>query len=555
MRRSAGAMRGGHGFALVTVLMVSVVLLLIVLGAAISGSIDRSISGNQLRSNAAYYAADAGLADLRTAVYRKLVSAYQENPNGWCTTPLEDGIDFGSFTLSPDVPSPWIALGTSGSTYRFAYHLSDTELVLTSVGAVGTGRATVRMVASAAPPTTAWNNAIFAEGQSPDAQAINGNVSVYGSMHIVNGDLSIDDSAYSVSGTAGMYNGYFGSGDANTDLEGDAQLLQVVPTTSVDLCARLKVASGSVYLASQSSVVGASGHPIYSINLGLGNVYDGKYGTGNPKLITDWHGSGLVYLKYPTSSGINSGYGDYAEVPFPKLADDYPKDRGFLASRGTVDANGDEICAWLFGGADGSAWLPPAASGTSPVCGDADNYVQWVADGGSGYLRIAGTVNLGATDLLFQGADVAYAGEGALRVGTDGSRDHSITMDGSALRPYTRANFANPDSPTPDALALVTPGDISVSLHANDQVTAFLGYAGGTFTASGQATLVGSIVAGTFDLGNQVPRILYSPGVHDAAESLCLPGTLCAGSGNQGALSRISIQRVQLPADWPAPAN
>ena len=574
MIRNRGTMRSDRGFALVAVLMISVVLVLLALGAAVTGSIDRAISGNQLRGNAAYYAADAGMAHLKTTLFRNLVDYYRTHPSGWCAPPVEGGIDFGSFILQPGIPSPLIAFGTGGGGYRLWFDLVGSNLILTSVGQVGSGRATIRMVASAGGgPSTAWDNAIFAKGQSPDAQAINGNVSVYGSVHIVNGEMTIDemDPAYTTTGDAGVFNDYVGAGTGDSYILD--KLSSITPTTEssgepIDLCARVKVAKGSVYLQSGSSVIGAYGHPVYTVNLGAGFVYRGKPGTGAVAQISDWHDSnGLVTLKYPETAGINSGYGAYNDVVFPELADSFPDDGGFTARKST--------CGWLFGeNADGTvfAQLPPPDASTPHTCGDGTNAVEWVTDtanAAGGHLVLRGTVNIPDNDLeihettttLTNGTTwtdgVHYSGMGVLRVGaSDSDTGATVKMTGS-LKPLHWAGFpgsyaADGTFVPGDALAVITPGTLTVDLPAADQVTAFLGYAGSTFAASKQVVLVGAIVAGAFDLGKNVPKIAYAKGVGDAAEVLGLPGTFAASgvtAPNQGVLSDISIERTELP-DW-----
>lgn len=531
-----GTMREHQGFALVATLLIGMVILLLVLGAAVTGIIDRTVTSNQHRANAAYYIAKAGLAEYKTNIYWNLVDYYNKYQTGWCQPPIAGGIKdkSGTVILPLSTWSPKQSFG--GGSYRVRVDLSDGYMVVTSEGYYGDGKSTLQLVATAGGgPATAWDNAIFAEGQSATANAINGNVSIYGSVHIVNGALQVDNSGFSTSGTAGVYNDYFGTGTANSDIQ--STLVPIVGSSyayNADLCARLKVASGSVFLQG-SSALGYTGHPLYSVNLGNGNVYNSQ--PNQPKNeITDWHTSGgLVTLQYPTSAGINSGYQGY-NLGFPTLATNFPADVGYNAN-----SSSNSNCAWLQ--QNGTYTLPPAdpASSHSGCTDGKGNSISWVTDSSSagGHLVIRGTIDLDAEQLVING-NVSYSGQGAIRVGT-ASNDASaaITMDGGALTPADPGGY-----PNTDFLSFVTPGNISVT-NLHGEATAFSAYAGQTFTVDKQAIVVGSIVAKSFDMGTNVPKIAYQTGIRNVANSLCLPGTPCASnnSSNPGIMSNISIER------------
>jgi hypothetical protein len=243
---------------------------------------------------------------------------YDEHGTGWCESPVAGGIMDSDGVVMLE-PSGAPATGNVGEgTYEVSFQIDDTYLVLTSVGTYGDARSTVQLVASAGGgPASAWDNAILAQGAEAGSKAINGNVSVYGSVHIVDGDL---DGTLAVGGTSGIYNTYRGEGGSNSDIVDDVDHI-VDPFT--DLCARLKVAKGNVYLESGSVQVGTSAEPIYSVHLGDGIVCEEKdSGTGDCKTnreVMDHHDSTSIYLYYPEGAGINSPYSPY-DLTLPALA-------------------------------------------------------------------------------------------------------------------------------------------------------------------------------------------------------------------------------------------
>lgn len=529
-------MKRRDGFALIVALLIGMVTLLLVLGAAVTGLIDRGVSSNQQRAETSYYIAKAGLDRYKTIMFHNLVDYYNAQKTGWCQSPLLGGIKDGNGNVIL-APSTWSGRKDYGQGwYQVRYEVLDNDLVLTSVGHYGDGQSTIQLVASAGGgPTTAWYNAIFANGQA--GGAINGNVSVYGSVHIVSGDLQLPTD-FSTSGSAGVYNTYVGNnGQNNSDIS--AYAADVTGSSSADLCARLKIAKGNVFLQG-SSALGASGEPIYSVNLGNGNIYN-ESPTSNPnpsKQITSVSDSHL-YLQYPTTGSPNSGYKGYS-LDFPTLSDSFGQGSNNVAPVGyVVDPNTNGSCSWLE--QNGTFTLPPTNPNTDYTgCGNAKGTISWIADGSSagGHLKISGTVDFPAN--LDVNADIKYAGRGTVQVGADKSdTGATVTMTGS-LRPLDSGGF-----PDTDMLAFVTPGTLDVSLQPSNY-TAFAAYAGTSFTADKQSTIFGSIVANEFDLGNQVPKIAYVPELRLAAENLCLPGTFCdqgKTQPNPGVMSNISIER------------
>jgi hypothetical protein len=544
------------GVALVVTLGVVLIVALLILAASTSGLIDRGVSANQFRGNAAYYVAQTGIDVYKTAVFRNLVDFYEEEGQGWCESPIAGGISDGdgNVILPPNTWTDWVTFGNG--RYRVRYDPAGIYFVLTSEGEVGDGRSTVQLIAGAgAGPGSAWDNAILARGASPGSKAINGNVAVYGSLHIVRGSI---DGTLALSGTAGVFNDYRGNLAESTDIYDE---VSSIVDPDVDLCARLKIADGNVYLESGAVQLGARDHPIYSIHLGDGIVCRAKdQATGGCKpkdIITDHHDSDLVWLKYPEEEDVNlnSPYGPY-DHDLPQML------QSMLDQAFKTDVDGVPVagCEWLYEPDPDPAEpqdpdpaepgelrvrLPPAdPSADSDVCGDGTNSVRWVAATADtpGHLVVTGWVDFPVGEVAVVGT-LLYSGQGTFIVGeTLDDAGASITVGGGAsIRPLGFRTF-----PLTDALALLSTGGITFSSTAANDPSAVLMWAKGTFRAEKQVTIVGSVIAEDFDLGNNVPRIAYHPDIRLAAEDLCLPGTACAGDGvpdNPGLMADIAIER------------
>jgi Tfp pilus assembly protein PilX len=540
-----------RGVALVATLGILLVVGLLVLASAVTGIIDRTVSANQHRSNAAYYVAQTGLDVYKTAIFRNLVDLYHETGDNWCENPLSGGITDGDGVVvlplasGPDDDDSWTEWMDSGQgRYRVRLYLTDQYLVLTSQGEVADGRSTVQLVAHAGGgPGSAWDNAILARGRTPGSRAINGNVIVYGSVHIVEGHIDVDGT-FAISGTAGVFNDYTGKDSAaNSNIVAD---IDSIVDTNVDLCARVKIAKGNIYLESGAVQLGTNVESIYSIHLGDGFVCNQKESDGSCRprnVVENHHDSSSVYLRYPEGPGINSPYDPFdMDLPIVNQAafDRSFKTTSFDESAGVwVPVTG---CEWLYDG-DGNVTLPPLdPTATSSLCGDADSSVQWMGTADGGYLAIAGDVNVNSGDLLVNG-ELLYSGTGTLLVGANLDDADARVMFGEhgSVRPVDDLTYLNTSS-----LGLLTTGDMAVGATAANDPFAALLYAKGTFSAEKQIIVVGAVVAEDFDLGTNVPKIAYHPGVRDAAEVLCMPGTACSEGGTPqqpGALADIAIER------------
>jgi type II secretory pathway pseudopilin PulG len=578
------------GFVLIATLLIMVVVAILVFGTMFTTLVDRQVSANQQGATTAYYVAQSGLQQAKTRVFRGLVDHFENADPTPCEESLEEGNQQAWQEFLDEVlgdRGEWIDFPNGENPvgqFRIATPdppIRDGHLVLIANGRVGNARATVQLIASAgAGLSGAWDNAITAAGRNPNTRSINGNVAVYGSVQIVRGDVEIElVEDLSLQGTAGVYNNYRGKdGTANTGIE--AEMARVTgaligtPEYLPDLCARIKIERGHLIFDDNAARAGTSSIPIYSVHLGEG--YGVCRRTGRTcNWITNHHTSNLVNLKFPEEGGIVSPYDGY-QIDLPKLHTAYPEE-GYPAETSfggaplkawdylTNNTNDPGECEWLLSG--GTVRLPPEDLSDIPsqfhyrnntlgvtyvtcfngiedyfyedkasvqddisqiVWSNQTAHVTWVfPDVGDSYLRVHGWVNTGDYPIRLE--DVRYEGRGVLRAGrcNGGSGSECTSPDSNALiEAYGEISPRNGGYPANHSLGLISSGDIEFE-NSPGEVAAVLAFAAGEIVMKKQTLVAGAIVATAFDMGQQVPKIAYHPGVGQAAEAMCMPGSNC----------------------------
>lgn len=535
--------RATHGFVLVTTLFIALALALLIAGFGVTTILERMVSANQRTANAAFHLAEAGLQQYRLVLFKNLVAEDGGSLAGWCEpgglTALVD--ENGNTILNPGDTTDWIALGDG--RYRVTYDVTDQSVVFTSVAEAGGAQATAQLVAAVgAGPSRAWDNALFASGEAATAKAINGNASIHGGVHIIDAGGDV----YALTGNAGIFNYY----------PNDAQLItamtDILPPAfgglrSIDLCTRVKIARGNLHITGNAQL-GDTNEPIRSLHMHPDNaLYDARphNRTGQPTsdpITSTPHRN--IHIDYPSDGTVYSPYASF-ELDMPQLPSDYPNEGNafdVFTSNGTPAPG----CEWLFNGA--ALNLPPNRS-TNASCGTSPNTIEWITNDGPAYLRVNGYLNFNnATLNVAHRALVRYEGDATFRFGTNPTTPApTMTFQGVLAPRGSSAAGATGTFPNHNALAIITTGDITFDITAaNKTPFAALIYSTGNVIAQKQFDLVGSIVADTFDLGNNVPTLMHHPDLPAAAERLCLPGTFCAtGTAgiNLGRISDISIQR------------
>ena len=541
-------MKRDEGFVLIASLLIMVVVVVLVFGTSFTALVDRMISSNQRGANAAYYVAQAGLQQYKTLIFKNLVDYYDEYGETWCANPI------GAAILD-EHGDPYLPAGGTNGPYPFGpgaysvtYQVSDTFMVLTSVGVVGNSQTAIQLVSTAGMgPAGVYDNAIFAAGRSPGTKAITGNIAVYGSMHIVSGSVELDgdEGDLEFSGTAGVYNNYLGNNEQSNSRIVE-ELEDVTGTGTADLCARLKIDRGNVFLQGNSRL-GAEGNPIYSVHLGDGSVYDGNEPREEDE-ITAHKDSDKVWLKYPAEGDyVNSGYDGY-DLALPRLDKEYPDE--LADALDLAGEQGNQECQWLF--QDDKVTLPPEdPSASHPECTNGTSGISWIG-GNPGHFKIDGVVNTGELSLKIgdsQNDTIRYEGMGILRAGKSRNDSSVTTTLTGSIKPIEGVH-GHGGYPEDNVLAIITSGDAAIKATAggDDSEIAAIIYTGGTVSIERQPLVIGSLVANDFDMGagNNVPKVAWHPGIREAAEILCLPGSFCDQGEvppNPGMLTNISIER------------
>ena len=196
----------------------------------------------------------------------------------------------------------------------------------------------------------------------------------------------------------------------------------------------------------------------------------------------------------------HSDYGGYDAngMPFPSLDDPYYDAASFTlynSHREYLDMVGYTIPVteisentMAFNYDDGSGnsakWNP--ATGTLDI---------------EGIIRIAGDLDIATKD-----EGVAYRGEGTIYAAGD------IDIHGDLM---PTGNYLDTINPNMDNLGLIADDDMHLATGPGEswiKVMAAL-YAGDQTTVAKQTRVAGAIVADYFDLGTNVPRIFYAPGL------------------------------------------
>lgn len=370
-----------------------------------------------------------------------------------------------------------------------------------------------------------WNNAIFA-GNGQSGGLINGNVSIFGSVHLLGNNLyegthAID--ALDLSGTSLIHNNYTG---CPTTL---SARVPSIPTTVVGgetvstLNANLRVKRGLVGTSGNSEI----GQPNVAGN-GIKESMDGTYvneGWTGTSTTSDG-GRGDPTHVY-SDNGWDNTYDLGDRVPFPVLTDPWrdPDTGAYVADsyRGgnyTHEHYFDEV---LVGDASnrtdgiytGNITIKanqdfyynasrPADTNVANIQ-STDDYIYY--NGTTKLLTINGqiTINGNLTFTRGSGNDktINYTGRAAILVHGD------VTLDTDLLSVNANGTTAN-SFPVNNIIGIMASNNMVVgSLSQLSLMGAF--YAQNQIKTQKQTTVMGTFVSGYFDMGTNVPSIFQVP--------------------------------------------
>jgi len=376
-----------------------------------------------------------------------------------------------------------------------------------------------------------WRNAIFA-GSGQAGGLINGNVAIYGSVHLL-GDSVLPGGqvlqALDMGGTSLIHNNY-------NDLLGEPELLTRVPALPTDTVNGETVSTIEATLRVRHGLVGLSGNSEIGEPDVAGNIsketLDGTYvtdGWTGTSTIDDG-GRGIPTEVY-SDNGYNETYDLGDRVPMPML-DDYWRDPGTGARRWDASRNdwythenyfrevlvGDPanptdglLTADVVINAKTSNYYYNASRPADPNPANrqaTDDYILFNCT--TNRMELNGQIYInGSLTLTGQGNDrtMYYTGRGAILVNGNTSLDANLltlNADGTAALSYPAAN----------CFGIMTTGDMSVGSSSQlDLMGGF--YAEGTVTSQFQSTVMGTFVGSFFNMGNQVPRIYQVPTLAD----------------------------------------
>jgi type II secretory pathway pseudopilin PulG len=567
-----GARNGERGFLLVTVLLVTVVIGILVIGASTTSLIDRQVASRQRGGTEAYYMAQAGLDRLKTTLFLAL-SDLEASGEQFCGPPDFDLDIGGGVVLSPALFSePIPDFGGSGF-YQLRFDRTQNFYVITSVGWLGTtedrvAQATMQLVATAGvAPFGAWDNAIFTEeltAATPSGQA--GRIAAYGSVHVVNGEVVLDDDvAVAYTGTAGIFNNYNGklNGVQTNVVQQATRALGTSRAHPYDLCSRLKVEQGNVHVGSGAGGIGAEGDEYdgdewigpctsYAECQGQIQSIEGVY-LGQGELTRQPQGTPIYSRSGVVNHADEEGGYRSLHLPFPVLPDGFPFEEGGPNQAVLDDSNCDLV---VDDGNGGTVLLLPPAEPPDPgdvpvVCGDGVNALVW--DEVARQVTVTGSIAIPEATLSIQPRgdinELSFDGVGQFRIGekSEAGSTGRIEIGMSVVPVNGENNYRIDDDGQPvtgsSGLAMITSGDLVIDVEGEDGTVAALFYAEGSADLRKQVAIVGSVVGGNVHV-QQVPRVLWHEDIVAMAEFMCLVGSVCdlGGPGYQGQWAEVSTE-------------
>ena len=521
--------KSNRGAASVIMLFVMMVVLFSVLtvGQLAGGSILRS--QNEVLAAQAFQTAQSG-ADY---VYQKVISDAEAG----------DGTVQNAYLALAEVPVT-LPSGATGGVRIQAFN-SGASAWLTSEARVGKVSRSVRMLVTVRD-VGIWNNAIFA-GTGASGQAINGNVDIRGSVHLLGeGEAFTDFNGNGVRDLADPFtdlngNGIWTPGEPFVDVSGDGSWTPAEPYNDSN--------GNGIY---DPPLTVTEMNSSFSGNAHIGNNYNGmpsQISNGIPSIpvvnalrtlnteVRVKHG--LIKVQGSASVGQTSpAAGDKGSVEGTFVNDGFignPGAGGVTSDNGTGEKYdlGDRVGFPLISGIGADPYFYKingqtystheaflnARSMTVNIPGNAlnnntvaftlgpdafGNSIQWIPASGAnparlivnGIVKINGSLQIGEKNLNIQ-----FDGRGTIYA----TQDINIS---SNLLPVTGKLF-----PTQTALGFIAKRNINLATGNGDSQLSMMGafYAQGVVKSAKQNQIGGTFVGNFFDMGSNVPNIYQVP--------------------------------------------
>ncbi len=455
-----------------------VIVILLILAAVFASRYigEARVAEIQRKSTQAFAVAEGGL---ERALF-ELKKDFDNNPSApsWA-----DG-DINGIACGPDTTNfyafPLMATVLGNGSYTLALKNiagRDNHIWVESTGTVENVSKTIRAYI-AVDNFSCWNNAIFA-GAGASGMAVNGNVAIRGSVHILGDGLTASDFAVDLSGSGNIGNNYEGIPQTLLDRIPPCPTVTFNGETVSSLDAYLRVKNGLTGL-SGTALAGNPDVPGNSYKETLGGVFVSGGYAGN-------QGASNVY----SDNGAQNSYDLGDAVTFPSLSkpyqgystyQDYLKDNSFVISD---PAKLSELANMTPHST--FSYTDPAGKGS-------------ISMDGNGNLAISGVVYIDGGGLVMNEAGanktVTYSGKGSIFSTGDVAINLNLLTQGAQSFPT-------------NILGVMTPGSISFDAAAIEVMGMF--YAEDTIIAKKQTSVAGSFVSNYFDMGGQVPSIYQVP--------------------------------------------
>lgn len=497
---------------LITYLVIAV---LVTLGAAFllvtegeTKSVERSF-----RSIQALYIAEAGV---QRAIYDLRQDFFKDSGPSWYDGDIQtldsDGNDL-TYWIGPDeddfyeFPYSDTTIG-GGSYYVELKNVSSTkDIWIQSTGTFGDQQRKL-LVYVRMGSISPWDNAIFAGGGA-SGTTVNGNVDVYGSVHILGTGLSSGDKAIDLGGSATLVRNNYDDVDSNITPKLPALDTVTYNGENVEtLHAELRVKHGQVWL-SGSSEIGEDD----AIGNGLKETVDAVY-------VSDGWGGTAGSAAVNSDNGYSNAYDLGDAMSFPRLSDSY---EGYATYQQYIEAN-----AYVISDAAKLAVL----ADIKPT--DNFSYIDPLGKGsiimdGNGNMTISGIIYVkgGGVKFLIDGSDKTITYTGKATILSEGQVDIDVNL-------ITPGNNSYPTN----ILGIMTPGEIEMDAAGCNVMGIF--YAENEIEIEKQTNIYGTIVSDFFDMGGQVPAVIQVPAV-----SGNLPAGMIGG-GTAWSIRVVSWQEIDV---------
>ena len=541
-----------YGFALIFSLLVIVIAGALLTGLFFSINTSLSITSNDLKAARAKAFAEMGLNRFQTIAHQNyafyidhwedynLTDEQLENLQCGTTHLLSIGLDLdrlrdGPFegrigdntrTIDVFVDNPFeehepLPDGVEGG---YAITLANEGKTLSSEGYLGkslseaTARTRVVVSFSEGSRGSPYENAIFVGGQQGK---ILGGIAVYGSVHLMGNPA--DGISLDIVG-GGIYNNYYGKNDQASNISAVVEPLTGISANNApDLCTQLKIKAGAINRSDTSPIGWSDGNNSGDIPFEIAALYLDVLLSGSDP--------------YPHTRKEQENYVSEMDINMPEIPSNYPDDVSGAVNLLNCpdfadDINGGSLALENADVGDScfsnSSFITLVSSNT--VCDSVTNnflassftpdliptLIETIKSNnisGGKVLCVNGNINTGNLNLRLY--DTSYQGKGTFRagIGVGSALDGAIEADINIFGSITPANG---DFPAGSALGLVSNRDINIEGNGRH---AFIAFAEDAINISEQATIVGSLVAGTLEVSG-VPKVAYVPEVDQVAANL-----------------------------------